>query len=301
VEINSYVVEGLVDTGASMSAMAAVVVRELGIMHLVAGSETYKTVSGVVTEALGQIDEVPVKVGGVQCTMTFMVVDTDSYDVLLRLDFLIKIGAIVDVERGLIQVRHGPRTNVEVLPLTMVNMLQRMNSETLMQDVAAALENTHLNGDLDVDIGNPSLCDPIMAGQMDALVSKSDTDVDDDCEGGLQLVEPIDDELEFGNTKLENLVLLEGPQQIMQLILQEQVNDFMEEEITDADDYADWIKWVSDAEKGKQAIFETTNCAEVPILLQVHQIDSGDSHNNCKEQLALSDNHKVNTRWEEIC
>jgi hypothetical protein len=83
-----------------------------------------------------------------------------------------------------------------------------------MQDVAVVLENTHLNGDLDVDIGNPSLCDPIMAGQMDALVSDLDTDADDDCEGGLQLVEPIDDELEFANTKLENLVLLEGPQQI---------------------------------------------------------------------------------------
>ncbi len=108
-------------------------------------------------------------------------------------------------------MRHGPRTNVEVLPLTMVNMLQRMNSETLMQDVAVALENTHLNGDLDVDIGNPSLCDPIMAGQMDALVSELDTDVDDDCEGGLQLVEPIDDEPKFGNTEFENLVLLEGP------------------------------------------------------------------------------------------
>jgi hypothetical protein len=64
--------------------------------------------------------------------MTFMVVDTDSYDVLLGLDFLIKIGAIVDVERGLIQVRHGPRAQVEVLPLTMVNMLQRMTSEALM-------------------------------------------------------------------------------------------------------------------------------------------------------------------------
>jgi hypothetical protein len=36
--------------------------------------------------------------------MTFMVVDTDSYDVLLGLDLLIKIGAIVDVEQGLIQV-----------------------------------------------------------------------------------------------------------------------------------------------------------------------------------------------------
>jgi len=55
--------------------------------------------------------------------MTFMVVDTDSYDVLLGLEFLIKIGAIMDVERSLIQVRHGPRAQVEVLPLTMVNML----------------------------------------------------------------------------------------------------------------------------------------------------------------------------------
>jgi hypothetical protein len=30
--------------------------------------------------------------------MTFMVVDTDNYDVLLGLDLLIKIGAIVNVE-----------------------------------------------------------------------------------------------------------------------------------------------------------------------------------------------------------
>ncbi len=123
VEINNYVVEGLVDTGASMSVMDVVVVRELGMMHFVAESETYKTASGVVTQALGRIDEVPVKVRGVQCAMTFMVVDTDSYDVLLGLDFLMKIGAVVDVERGLIQVRHGPRNNVEVLPLTMVNLL----------------------------------------------------------------------------------------------------------------------------------------------------------------------------------
>jgi hypothetical protein len=301
VEINNYVVEGLVDNGASMSVMAVAMVRELGIMHLVAGSETYKIALGVVTHALGRIDEVPIKVGGIQCTMTFMVVDTDSYDVLLGLDFLIKIGAIVDVERGLIQVRHGPGTNVEVLPLTMVNMLQRMNFETMMRDVVIALENTHLDGDSEVAMGNPSLCDPIVAGQMDAMVLDSDLDTEDDCDGGSQLVEPNKDGPEFGNTELEDLVLSEGPQQILQLILQEQVDDFMEEEITDADDYADWIKWVSDVEKGKQAICETTNYAKVLVLLQVHQIDSGDSHNNCREQLVLSDNHEVSTRWEEIC
>jgi len=149
VEINNYVVEGLVDIGASMSIMATAVVRELGIMHLVTGSETYKTTSGVVTQALGRIDEVPVKVRGVQCTMTFMVVDTDNYDVLFGLDFLIKIGAIVDVERGLIQVRHGPRANVEMLSLTMVNLLQRMNSEALMQKATTILKDTHINDDSD--------------------------------------------------------------------------------------------------------------------------------------------------------
>jgi len=98
VEVNSCLVEGLVDTGASMSVMAAAVVRELGLMHLVSGSETYKTASGAVTQALDQIEEVMIKVGGVQCTMTFMLVDTNSYNVLLGLDLLIKIGTIVDVE-----------------------------------------------------------------------------------------------------------------------------------------------------------------------------------------------------------
>ncbi len=130
VEINRYIIEGLVDTGASMSVMAAAVVREMGMMHSVVGFESYKTASGVVTQALGRIDEVVVGVGGVHCTMTFMVVDTDSYDVLFGLDFLMKIGAVVDVERGLIQIRRGPGTNVEVLPLTVVNLLQNVNVES---------------------------------------------------------------------------------------------------------------------------------------------------------------------------
>ncbi len=151
-------------------------------------------------------------------------------------------------------------------------MLQRMNSETLMRDVYVILENIHFNGNSDMAIGNPSLCDPIMAEQMDALVSDLDTDTNDDCDEGLQLVELNSDELEFGNTKLENLVMLERLQQILQLILQGQVDDFMEEEITNADDHANWIKWVFDVEKGKQTIFESTSCAEVHVLLQVHKI-----------------------------
>jgi len=62
---------------------------------------------------------------------------------------------------------------------------------------------------------------------------------------------------------------MEGPQQILQLTLQEQADNFMREEITDADDYADWIKWVADAEQKKQALADGLNHVEVPVLLQV--------------------------------
>jgi len=42
VEVNQCLIEGLVDTGASMSVMAAAVVRELGLMHLVSGLKAYR-------------------------------------------------------------------------------------------------------------------------------------------------------------------------------------------------------------------------------------------------------------------
>jgi len=220
VEIDRYIVEGLVDTGASMSVMAAAMVREMGMMHLVVGFETYKTASGVLTRALGWIDEVSVGVGGVHCTMTFMVVDIDSYDVLLGLDFLMKIEAIVDVEQGLIQVRKGPGTNVEVLPLTVVNLLQNVSSEALEHDAAVTLKSTSFET-LEVDLGKMSLYDSVVNKQANVPKSESDIDVDDDSEEGFQLMETINEEYEFGNTELEELVLKEGLQQILQLTLQD--------------------------------------------------------------------------------
>jgi hypothetical protein len=176
VEINRCVIEGLVDTGASISVMAAAIVRELGMMHLIVGSETYNTASGVVTQALGRIDEVPMMVGGVQCTMTLMVVDTDSYDVLLGLDFLIKIGAIVDVERGLIQIRKGSGADVEVLPLTMVNLLQRVNSGSQRQGTPSIKERMHNDGDANWTSDHDHA---IMTKKDGSSTSTSDEDSDD--------------------------------------------------------------------------------------------------------------------------
>jgi hypothetical protein len=101
-----------------MLVKAASVVRELGIMHLVAGHETYKIAFSIVTHALGRIMEFPVKVGGIICQMIFLVFDIDNYDLLLGVNFLIKIRIVVDME-----VCNGPRMEVEVLPLNVMNML----------------------------------------------------------------------------------------------------------------------------------------------------------------------------------
>jgi hypothetical protein len=49
----------------------------------------------------------------------------------------------------------------------------------------------------------------------------------------------------------------------------------MEEEITDADDYIDWLRWVSDAEQSRQAMYESTHCSKIPVLLQVDQTQGG--------------------------
>ncbi|CAM6074399.1 unnamed protein product [Sphagnum tenellum] len=73
--------------------------------------------------------------------------------------------------------------------------------------------------------------------------SESDSDSSEDANDGTQLVGLVEGESDFGDTELEKLVMLEGPQQILQLTLQNKEYDYMKEELTNADDYADWIQW----------------------------------------------------------
>jgi hypothetical protein len=55
--------------------------------------------------------------------MVFFIVDTYIYDIMLGLDFLMKIGTILDVEKGVIKVWNGLGMAMELLLLTVVNML----------------------------------------------------------------------------------------------------------------------------------------------------------------------------------
>ncbi len=64
-EIINNLIEGLVDTSVFMSAMSVAILRKLGIMHLVSGLESYKTVSSFITQVHGKINELLVQVGDV--------------------------------------------------------------------------------------------------------------------------------------------------------------------------------------------------------------------------------------------
>jgi hypothetical protein len=65
-----------------MSLLAIVVVKELGIMHLVMGFESYKIASGVVTQSFGRIEGLLVWIRETGCNMLLMVVDMDSLHVI---------------------------------------------------------------------------------------------------------------------------------------------------------------------------------------------------------------------------
>jgi hypothetical protein len=67
--------------------------------HAFSGHETYKTASRTVTTPLGRLDDIHVRVNNVVCYMVFLVVDIDTYDLLLGLDLFVKIGAVINVEK----------------------------------------------------------------------------------------------------------------------------------------------------------------------------------------------------------
>jgi hypothetical protein len=115
VEIKKALLEGLVDIGASMFIMVTSVVRELIIMHLILRHETYKTTSSMITQAFGRIIDITMMMGKVVCQMIFLIVEINNYGLFLRLDFFMKIKVVVDVEKGVIQVRNGLGMAIEVL------------------------------------------------------------------------------------------------------------------------------------------------------------------------------------------
>ncbi|CAM6006889.1 unnamed protein product [Sphagnum balticum] len=171
IEISDCIIEGLVDTGASMSVLATAVVRELGMMHLVTGNESYKTASGVITRALGRVEE---------------------------------------VQR--------------------VNVGQGRNGATISVKDGSA--------DQDPEVGSyrDQRTDE---GEEDASISDDESDNDEFHDSESNPLEQSNSDDEFVDPELEELVNSEGPEGMLQLMLQERTDKIMAEEDSNGDDYAD--------------------------------------------------------------
>jgi hypothetical protein len=75
----------------------------------------------------------------------------------------------------------------------------------------------------------------------------------------------------------------------------------MGKKITDANDYVNSLRWVSDAKQSKHALYESTHCLKIPVLLQVDQTKGGNLDGSSTEQLASCSHDEMSTRWQEIC
>jgi hypothetical protein len=53
---------------------------------------------------MNKVENLHVKMGGTKCFKTFMVLDINGYNLLMGLEFFMKIRDVVDVEKGLIQI-----------------------------------------------------------------------------------------------------------------------------------------------------------------------------------------------------
>jgi hypothetical protein len=115
VDMNNHIIEGLVDIRALMSNITVNMNKELGIMHLEVLLKSYKITSNAMIQVMNKINKLLVYLDEVVHKMEFTMVDTDGINVLLALDFLIKIRIVVNI-----QVRHGLSVDVKILPLNMV-------------------------------------------------------------------------------------------------------------------------------------------------------------------------------------
>jgi hypothetical protein len=151
----------------------------------------------------------------------------------------------------------------------------------------------------------------------DASTSDSDdgSDASEYYDSKSNRLEQIDSEDEFVDAEFEELVSSEGPREMLQLMLQEQADGIMTKEIADGDDYADWIRWVSDAEKSRQTMYESTHDVPIPLLLQQHcpehdsvipmllqtvHVRDGDSGCEPIKKFASSRHCELGIRWKEI-
>jgi hypothetical protein len=124
-------------------------------------------------------------------------------------------------------------------------------------------------GNPDVGQGLSFTCQKGTKGKKVILEVDSDSDSSESSDERTLLVGLDERLLEFVDAEFEDLVRKEGPLQILQLTIQKETGNLLKEEVTDADDYADWIQWAAEEERRMQSLAEAASAAEESMLLHI--------------------------------
>jgi len=118
------------------------------------------------------------------------------------------------------------------------------------------------------------------------------------------------------DAEFEELINSEGPQGMLQLMLQEQTDGIMTEENSDGDDYADWIKRSADAEENRLSMCESARNvlgstllqqhkpnrdSVIPMILQTTQARTDKPDHKPNEGCASCSHSESEIKWKEIC
>jgi hypothetical protein len=100
--IGQKLLRAVVDTGSSISLISEQVVLETNLERDPNITIPIKTVSGQLTNTIGKVNDVCLRLGKRQFPHGFNVVDTNAYELLLGMDFLLKYQASLQLEKNML-------------------------------------------------------------------------------------------------------------------------------------------------------------------------------------------------------
>ena len=120
--------EGILDTGATDSAISHTLIRRVGFMDRMTPSNvTFITAGGNTETPLGVMTNCTIRIGQLELKLDTMVTPTDSYNILVGNDWLRMAGADLLLSKGLLRIRLGI-DSFEDVPIFVDYGLRRLNA-----------------------------------------------------------------------------------------------------------------------------------------------------------------------------
>lgn len=141
-EIEDVKVDAVIDTGAAISAMTRTLIEELGYKIDKPSNVVIVTADGKKTRSLGKIVDIELILNGVDTIVTVEVIESKDRTLILGNDWLRRVQAQIDMEKGKINVK-GKKGFVDI-PVEFYTKKNKLDEESEEEYEDEELEETEL-------------------------------------------------------------------------------------------------------------------------------------------------------------